>query len=113
MCGISAIVSPRPAALAQAVVRMTQQVRHRGPDGEGYVVFSGAGLAPQTFGGAQTPAECIAPSHPFLPASRELPADGGLSVAFGHRRLSIVDLSPAGYQPMATPERDLWIVYNG
>ena len=34
-------------------------------------------------------------------------------VALGHRRLSIVDLTPAGHQPMATPDRRYWIVYNG
>jgi asparagine synthase (glutamine-hydrolysing) len=34
-------------------------------------------------------------------------------VGLGHRRLSIVDLSPAGHQPMLPPQRDLCIVYNG
>jgi asparagine synthase (glutamine-hydrolysing) len=34
-------------------------------------------------------------------------------VGFGHRRLSIIDLSPLGHQPMASPERDLWLSYNG
>lgn len=37
--------------------------------------------------------------------------DGALG--FGHRRLSIIDLSPAGHQPMETPEGDLVITYNG
>ena len=35
------------------------------------------------------------------------------SVGFGHRRLSIIDLSPAGHQPMATTDRAQWITYNG
>lgn len=30
-----------------------------------------------------------------------------------HRRLSIVDLSSAGHQPMATPDGQTWIVFNG
>jgi asparagine synthase (glutamine-hydrolysing) len=34
-------------------------------------------------------------------------------VALGHRRLSIVDLSPAGRQPMSNENGDIWIVYNG
>lgn len=34
-------------------------------------------------------------------------------VALGHRRLSIVDLSPAGHQPMSNEAGDVWIVYNG
>jgi asparagine synthase (glutamine-hydrolysing) len=35
------------------------------------------------------------------------------SVALGHRRLSIIDLSPAGHQPMANEDESIWIVYNG
>lgn len=31
----------------------------------------------------------------------------------GHNRLSIIDLSSAGNQPMSTPDRRLWMVYNG
>ncbi|MBX3313245.1 MAG: N-acetylglutaminylglutamine amidotransferase [Actinobacteria bacterium] len=34
-------------------------------------------------------------------------------VALGHRRLSIIDLSPAGSQPMHDPELGLTIVFNG
>ena len=47
------------------------------------------------------------------------PDDSGLqllaegSLVFGHRRLSILDLSPLGRQPMAMPDRKTWIVYNG
>lgn len=38
-------------------------------------------------------------------------ADAGL--AFGHRRLSILDLSPTGAQPMVLPESGVAITYNG
>jgi asparagine synthase (glutamine-hydrolysing) len=34
-------------------------------------------------------------------------------VALGHRRLSILDLSPAGHQPMTNEAGDKWITYNG
>jgi asparagine synthase (glutamine-hydrolysing) len=36
-----------------------------------------------------------------------------LSLAIGHRRLSILDLSPAGHQPMLTPEGRFVLSYNG
>ncbi len=36
-----------------------------------------------------------------------------LTVAFGHRRLSILDLSPAGHQPMRDEATGNWITYNG
>lgn len=45
------------------------------------------------------------------------PDDSGVwaegSIALAHRRLSIVDLSPAGHQPMLSPCGRLVIVYNG
>jgi len=34
-------------------------------------------------------------------------------VGMGHRRLSIIDLSPLGHQPMANEDENIWIVYNG
>ena len=34
-------------------------------------------------------------------------------VALGHRRLSIIDLSPAGHQPMFSNGQDIVIVFNG
>ena len=37
----------------------------------------------------------------------------GRHLALGHRRLSILDLSDAGHQPMFTQNRELAIVYNG
>ncbi|HYS88773.1 MAG TPA: asparagine synthase (glutamine-hydrolyzing) [Bradyrhizobium sp.] len=38
-------------------------------------------------------------------------ADG--RIGLGHRRLSIIDLSPAGHQPMQDAARELTIVFNG
>ena len=35
------------------------------------------------------------------------------SAVFGHRRLSILDLTPLGHQPMSTDDGELTIVFNG
>jgi asparagine synthase (glutamine-hydrolysing) len=40
-------------------------------------------------------------------------SSGDGRVAFGHRRLSIVDLSTAGHQPMSNEDGTVWIAYNG
>jgi asparagine synthase (glutamine-hydrolysing) len=37
--------------------------------------------------------------------------DGPMGLA--HRRLSIIDLSPAGHQPMSNEDGTIWIVFNG
>jgi asparagine synthase (glutamine-hydrolysing) len=42
-----------------------------------------------------------------------VPVKSGSSIVLGHRRLSIIDLSEAGHQPMYDPETGNWIVYNG
>ena len=45
---------------------------------------------------------------------RTFPARGGRPpVALGHRRLSIIDPSPRGAQPMAWGDGRYWITYNG
>ncbi len=36
-----------------------------------------------------------------------------LKVGLGNARLSIIDLSPAGHQPMSSSDGKIWIVYNG
>lgn len=35
------------------------------------------------------------------------------NIGLGHRRLSIIDLSSAGHQPMANEDKTIWIVFNG
>jgi asparagine synthase (glutamine-hydrolysing) len=39
--------------------------------------------------------------------------DSEAGIALGHRRLSIIDLSPAGHQPMRSSDRRFVITYNG
>jgi asparagine synthase (glutamine-hydrolysing) len=39
--------------------------------------------------------------------------DGQCGVALGHRRLSVIDISEHGHQPMRSPAGRYWIVYNG
>jgi asparagine synthase (glutamine-hydrolysing) len=45
------------------------------------------------------------------------PDDAGVFVdgiaGLGHRRLKIIDLSPAGHQPMSNEDGTVWVTYNG
>jgi asparagine synthase (glutamine-hydrolysing) len=45
------------------------------------------------------------------------PDDGGTwsapGIALGHRRLSIIDLSPAGHQPMSNEDGTVWVTFGG
>jgi len=49
--------------------------------------------------------------------SRRGPDSSGIEVwrgaALGHRRLAIIDLSPAGHQPMCSADREIGVVFNG
>ncbi len=45
------------------------------------------------------------------PDDRGAWSDG--TCGLGHARLSIIDISPAGHQPMSTGDGRCWIVYNG
>ena len=47
------------------------------------------------------------------PDDRGVWTDPEAGIALGHRRLSIIDLSPAGHQPMASSNGRYWLSYNG
>ena len=97
MCGIAGRLNfdNEPIRFMDLIV-MTDRINHRGPDGEGTVLLS------------ENPAQCRFHSHDVL-----LQAAGTYHAAFAHRRLSIIDLTDNGIQPMSTNRGDVWITYNG
>jgi asparagine synthase (glutamine-hydrolysing) len=109
MCGIVGTLNLDGSPVDTNLLReMTGCLKHRGPDDEGYVLIdiSKARCEPRA-GHDTTPEIRQAAKHILAPL--EFPAD----LAFGHRRLSIIDLSPAGHQPMCNEDKDICIVYNG
>lgn len=92
---------------------MTERARHRGPDDEGYALIDTPGTLPLILGGAATPVDAYTSDTPFAPRARWGHDEREVTVALGHRRLSIIDVSVLGHQPMCTPDRRYWIVYNG
>lgn len=59
--------------------------------------------------------ECVSAMNRAL--AHRGPDDSGIwqtgEVCFGHTRLSIIDTSPAGHQPMSNEDGTVWITYNG
>lgn len=47
------------------------------------------------------------------PDDQGIYCDEEWGLSFGHRRLSIIDLSPNGHQPMADNDKKVWITFNG
>lgn len=91
MCGIAGWIGPGPGSGA-AVASMLGAMVHRGPDGHGWMSWSPGG----------------GPAF----AARDAPIRDG-AVVFGHLRLSIIDLSEGGHQPMASPDGRWHVIYNG
>jgi asparagine synthase (glutamine-hydrolysing) len=83
MCGIAGAIGALDPSVSAAVEKMTDAEAHRGPDQSGF--WSSLGDVPTR----------------------------GRGVIFGHRRLSILDLSEAGRQPMIDRKSGVVIVFNG
>ena len=93
MCGIAGIWHRDGHAVDRALVgQMCASIAHRGPDGdEGLLADSHGHLQPCLLSEAQSAA---------------------YDLAFGHRRLAIIDLA-TGDQPMSDASGSLWLIYNG
>jgi asparagine synthase (glutamine-hydrolysing) len=84
MCGICGVISADPRPVEPAVRAMMRAMVHRGPDDEGFELLP--------FGGSDA---------------------AGPVAGFGFRRLSILDLSAAGHQPMFNERTGDCLVFNG
>ncbi|MFI5149721.1 MAG: asparagine synthase (glutamine-hydrolyzing) [Bacteroidia bacterium] len=113
MCGIAGVIKLKNSSLnlSTSIVQMTDAISHRGPDDEGFFLAGENSFA--TAYGDHTAEEVKYTSSDFSPSEhiRELRTEAFL--AFGHRRLSIIDLTAGGHQPMCVKEKQLWITYNG
>ena len=111
MCGIAGYLSwlPTDVPIVEKVLTMGKIMEHRGPDGEGLVVFGGTEATPLRT--AATPNIVPHPSAPHHRIAGEPPPS--IQGALLHRRLSIIDLSTNGHQPFADASGRYWFVFNG
>ncbi|MDY6953647.1 MAG: asparagine synthase (glutamine-hydrolyzing) [Thermodesulfobacteriota bacterium] len=85
MCGICGKINYNGKPVTKPLLKkMCRAFSYRGPDDEGLHVHGGTGKRNER-----------------------------VHVGLGHRRLSIIDLSAAGHQPMSNEDNTLWLTYNG
>lgn len=108
MCGIAGIasISNRQRIDFEILKKMTEQIVHRGPDDEGYLLFDVPAKRATAHCGKDTAAEVK--DH-----IRECVEDGPAQIGFGFRRLPTVELQETGHQPMLDEELGLGIIFNG
>lgn len=101
MCGICGIYHFNKDNVINVNIlgKMCDIMEHRGPDDYGYVVFNSGLKKSFSF-------KNIVPGHKNL---QDIKPNAGL----GHRRLSIIDLTSSGHQPMANEDGTVWVVHNG
>lgn len=104
MCGITGFYSPKVLRSSGTIVMMNDAIKHRGPDDEGFWTMNGS--KKEFFSGEDT----ISTLKTILPP---IPSDEKCSAAVGFRRLSILDLSDKGHQPMSNVTGDIIITFNG
>jgi asparagine synthase (glutamine-hydrolysing) len=93
MCGIAGLLALRDIpSLAGKLGRLSETLAHRGPDDRGFLSWT-EGRAAE--------------------AGKQPEGLGAGRIGLVHRRLSIFDLSPLGWQPMGEPGGRQWIVFNG
>lgn len=90
MCGIAGLVLARPLPAGSQLSVLAAQLAHRGPDDEGYLVWTGEGIL----------------------RSRDVP-DVPFKLGLAHARLAIIDLSEGGWQPMGSSDGRYFVVFNG
>lgn len=85
MCGICGkLTYGQTPVHAAEIASMRRAISHRGPDDEGVYL------------------------------NQTSDSEGRrVAVGLGHARLSIIDLSKAGHQPMCNEDGSVWIIYNG
>ncbi|MBN1879726.1 asparagine synthase (glutamine-hydrolyzing) [bacterium] len=95
MCGIAGIIDHHSrSGVWSDLSAMTGLVSHRGPDDQGIAVFPAKPTEDVWLGEMGVPANIY-------------------PIGLGHKRLSIIDLSSAGHQPMTDRTGRFWVVFNG
>lgn len=114
MCGIIAIVSfKNHKQNLSRLDEMARMIQHRGPDDEGYALFDVKSNNHKVFYGDDTPQNVVGSKLKFAPKVKYQYSSEDFTIGLAHRRLSIIDLTASGHQPMCDESGRFWIAYNG
>src|SRR5450759_570999 len=99
MCGICGIFKKNDSSdVVVEIQKINRSLKHRGPDDEGYIIVNQDNR--YVLAGKDTPAEVLHSSLSYCPNDFIDSFSGNGFLALGHRRLSIIDISAKGHQPM-------------
>lgn len=112
MCGIAGIIGRNKDFFfhENELKVMSTHLKHRGPDDGGFLVSKDL-LHFEPLGTDQTPEAVYKATYDWCPKRKLTDLDEKFRFGLLHQRLSIVDLSEAGHQPMRY--KDHWITFNG
>ncbi|WP_298879525.1 asparagine synthase (glutamine-hydrolyzing) [uncultured Polaribacter sp.] len=103
MCGIAGIINlHQKKENALSLEQMTKSLKHRGPDDEGYMLFTDRS---ELFFGDDSRVKT--PNH--IKTANNI----SFRVGFGFRQLKIIDLSEKSHQPLTDVSNNFWIIFNG
>lgn len=103
MCGICGYYSFKKEISSKNILDMNNAIRHRGPDDEGFWISDS--FYGKSFSGNDS-TQKIKETFPVLNETSS-------KIALGFRRLSILDLSEKGHQPMLSDDEKITITFNG
>jgi asparagine synthase (glutamine-hydrolysing) len=110
MCGIAGLIDLSGRPVEPALLRaMADVIHHRGPDDEGYLLIEHSSGRHTRYCGPASPS----PLQAALPHIGAASAEGRCDIGLAHRRFSIIDLSPAGHQPLFSDDDSCCVVFNG
>ena len=110
MCAIAGIfnLDGRPVD-AGLLRKMNDQLRHRGPDDEGYILIQQDLPSWAEYSGDDSP-RVVRDAYPALHTAYN---DRPFTIGLAHRRFSIVDLTTRGHQPFFDSDKICCVVFNG